>query len=698
MAGGLAGRASGIPSFATRIIPVLTKAGCNSGACHGAATGQGGFRLSLLGYDPDEDYAQITRALGGRRVDLSEPSRSLLLRKPSLDLDHDGGRKLARDSAGYAQVLSWLEAGAPRGPRDSRVVGLDVEPRELLLEPGSPRVSIRVMARLSGGAVEEVTPWALFSTNDDAVADVDRQGRVEVRGRGSTAVVVRHGGQVAAVPVAVPSPSGAGEFAGFPVQNVVDELVLEALKRLRLPPSPVCDAPTFLRRVHLDLLGRLPTAGEARDFQTNGELPEVRARKVDELLGRPEFVDFWTLRLGDLLQVGGRRSEGEAAGRYHDWLRSQVAMNRSWDAMARDLLTALGRLTEVGPAGFLASSMDPRDLGERVGRIFLGLQIGCARCHAHPTDRWTRSDYHQFAAHFAGVTVVDGRLKRHPRGEVEDPATGLPAVPRPLGGGGGSVSGNVDAREDLADWMLDPGNPYFARAFVNRVWRHLTGRGLVEPVDDLRPTNPAALPGLLDRLAADFAAGGFDLRSLIRRIATSSVYQLASTGTPMNRADDRHGSHGRIRPLPAQVLADVVAQVTGNPDTYAGAAPGTRAVQLVGTSTPSYALDVLGRCSRERDCEGPASAGGGLAQALHLLNGTTINDKLEGGIVEELLASGATLSGQVDEVYWRAYSRPPSVEERDVGVRWLESVTDRRRAMRDLVWAILNSREFGVNH
>jgi len=683
--------------FPTRILPILTKAGCNSGACHGAAVGQGGLKLSLLGYDPAQDHATLTRELGGRRLDVETPADSLFFRKATGQLDHEGGRKIKRDSEAQRAVLAWIAAGAPFGPADLRVTQIQVEPADTLLPAPGHTVQLRVLAKLSDGRSEDVTALALYSSNDDAVAEVASKGLVTTRDRGLTSIMVRYSGQAVAARIAVPFGEKTIAADDFIPGNFIDEHVLAELQRLRLPPAPLSEDAEFFRRVHLDLIGRLPEPEEVRAFLKEPPSSEKRQRVIASLLAREDFVDFWTMKFGDWLLISGRRSSEAATRAYHEWVRTQLAHNRPLDEFVRDLLLAQGSFTRSGPANFFSLATDPRDLGEHVSSMFLGTQIACARCHAHPADRWTQDDYHAFAAYFARLTKQGDTLTVSMSGEVEHPKTQKPVAPRPLGGVVGH-SDEADRRVALSAWLTSPDNPLFTRNLVNRVWKHLLGRGLVEPVDDLRPTNPASNPALLDALAKQFAQHHFDLRWLIGEIAASRTYQLSSRTTEGNRRDDRLFSHAYLKPLPSQVFADVVAQVSGIADAFPDQPKGTRAVELIGAHTPSYALDVLGRCTRERSCEAPGSAGGGLAQSLHLINGSTINDKLRGGTLTRLLGSGLSPHDLIDELYLRALSRPASAAEQAAWTPLLAQTADLAATAEDLLWALLNSREFAFNH
>jgi len=684
-------------SFATRILPVLTKAGCNTGACHGAATGQGGFKLSLLGYDPEQDHEAITRELGGRRIDLGAPDQSLLLRKPTRQLEHEGGRRIKRDSDAYRILVEWLAEGAPYGSRNTQVTRIEIKPSDgLLLKPGQSR-PLKVIAHLSDGSVEDATPLALYSSNDDGVAAVDREGVVTVKNRGLTAIMVRYSGQVAAARVGAPYQEGAAAAISFPVRNFIDEQVKVELKRLRIPPSPLCDDATFLRRVHLDVAGRLPTADEVKAFVARPATAGQRGAVIDGLLTSPDFVDFWTLKLGDLLVINSKKLGEEGARAYHAWLRQQIAENSPLDRVVRELLTAQGDSAHNGPANFHKFTTDPRDMGEFVSRTLLGTRLACARCHNHPFDRWNMDDYYHFAAYFARTGFENERLVQRPFGEVLHPKTGKAMRPQPLGGREESMERAGDRRAALADWMTARENPLFSRAIANRIWKELMGRGLVEPVDDLRPTNPPSNPALLNALAADFIRQGYDLRSLIRTITTSRTYQLSSRVNAINRQDDSCFSHAYLKLLTAQVLADAIAQATSAPEEFAGYPPGTRAVTLIDPQTPSYTLDVFGRCPRTAGCESSAQYGGGLSQALHLVNGTAVNGKTDKAL-SRLLAGPRSNRVMVEELYLSTMSRLPDARELAYWENLLSKVGSKREVLEDLLWALLNSREFAFNH
>jgi hypothetical protein len=476
-------------------------------------------------------------------------------------------------------------------------------------------------------------------------------------------------------------------------RNFIDEKVFAELSRMRIPVSPEAGDVVFLRRATLDLAGRLPTSAEVRTFIKNPD----REKLINRLIGSEAFVDFWTMKFADLLLLDSKKLGAEPARAYRDWLRQQIAHNTPMNQVAHALLTARGNLTQNAAANFQRQKTDPRDMGEFVSQTLLGIRVACARCHNHPFDRWTQADYHQFAAFFARTRVQGGELVLVERGEVRHPRTEKVVLPSPLGASKTAKADGLDYRPALADWLTRPDNPFFARAMVNRVWREMMGRGIVEPVDDLRVSNPPANPALLDALAASFIKNKFDLRRLIRNIATSRAYQLSSRTTASNRTDIQLFSHAYLKPLPAPVKADAIAQATGQPDVYAGQPKGTRAVQLLDAQVPSYTLDVFGRCPRTDNCADPTQFGGGLSSALHLINDPKLNAKL-GPAVDELLKKHPQPRALLDEMFLRTLSRFPNDKERAKCLKHIAEVKGTKEGWQDLLWALLNTREFGFNH
>jgi len=685
-------------SFRTDILPILTHAGCNAGACHGAFVGQGGFRLSLLGYDAEEDHLRITRELLGRRVDLESPDESLILRKASLRTEHEGGRRLLFSSDGYRLLREWISRGAPFGDPQQSVKGLFVEPEVLVLSRESPPSSIRVKARFSDDSEREVTHLASYQSNDEAVAMVDKAGKLRAQGSGVSSIMVRFGGHATAVRILVPFASTPASSSEAAFTHPIDQLMSETMARVRAPLTGLASDGEFLRRVYLDLTGLLPAPLVAQRFLSAPPGREKRQEKIDRLLESEEFNDLWAMRLADQFLVSGKGGGPEAPRMFHAWLRSRIKDRTSFNSLVNQLLTATGKPSDNPPAHFLFLDSDPRDLSEHIGRIFLSSQIACARCHAHPTDRWTQDDYHQFAAYFSRITKDGGSLGDSERGEVDHPKTGKPAEPRPLGEDRQAGEVGRGRRQELAQWLASPANRQFVHSFVNRVWKHLMGRGLVEPVDDLRPSNPASHPALLNALGELCVRDGMDLRKLIRVIVTSEAYQRSSRDSNQVAGVERIHAKGQVKALSAQVFVDMIAQVTGQPDNFPGQPEGTRAVQLATPQVASTALDALGRCRREQSCEGGAGGGGGLAQALHLINGSTINEKLSHGVRGLEAQTPMALRSSIEELYLRTLVRKPLVEELNHWTSLVESADSRVEGLEDLLWTLLNSREFGFNH
>lgn len=686
------------PDFDTEVLPVLTKAGCNAGACHGAAIGRGGFKLSLWGSEPAADYDAVVHELEGRRINLAQPELSLLLAKPTGRLDHGGDVRLEEDGPGEQIITAWLEAGAPRLHR-RRLVALNVTPKRVVIDP-AVSVSIHAIGSYDDGTQEDVTRWTVITPNDSAAVRVDDSGKVVVLRQGQNIVVVRYLDRVEAVELIAPLSATPVDLASQPRRNFIDEHVLERLATLRLPVSPPADDAAFLRRLCLDLTGTLPAAATVREYLSDTQTGK-RERLIERLLASEDFTEFWTLRWATLFQFDSARMNAEGVAAFQSWLREQISANARWDQTALTLLTAEGDSFAVGPANFTRASPSPRDQAELVSQALMGVRLRCANCHNHPLDRWTQDDYHGLAAIFArlerGRTVKVGA-----RGEVTHPRTGEPAVPRLPGER--MLAAGVDGREELGHWLTGSDNRYFARAMVNRLWKAMFGRGLVEPVDDLRDTNPATHPALLEQLAADFIEHGYDVRHTLRLIAQSTTYARSSRTSPENAVDDRFYSHALARPLPAAVLLDAWSSVTDVPGQYGELPEGSRAIALVDARMPALSLELLGRCPPGTVCTGDASSTGDLARALHVINGGALNDKIasQSSDLTKLLAAGRTDTELLDEFYLRALGRVPTDEERSY---WRQRLSDasgepaqRRAQWEDLLWGLLSCREFVTNH
>jgi hypothetical protein len=707
-------------SFRNHVQPILAKFGCSLGACHGAAAGQGGFKLSLRGYDDEGDYLTLTRGAFGRRITPADPARSLLLLKPTNAVPHKGGEKFKVDSPEWRTIVEWIAQGAP-GPKadDSRIRRLEIEPALITLAPGAKQ-QFTVRARFSDGHVEDVTRHVKYTATNQSVINVDDAGEVSVLGNGESAVTAWYLSQIAVGTVSAPFPHQLAPtvFEKAPRRNWIDDLVLEKLAALHLAPSPRCTDAEFLRRAFLDTCGILPTAEEARAFLAD-TAPDKRDRLIDTLLARTEFVDFWSYKWSDLLLVSSRKLRAPAMWAYYKFVRDNVATNTPWDEFARRILTAQGSTLENGAGNFFVLHEDPRELSETTAQAFLGFSMNCAKCHNHPMEKWTNNDYFGMANLFARVRFKNGSGEGEnivfstSSGELTQPLTGKPQPPRPLEGQPIAFDDPRDRRAVLAAAVTSPENPYFKRAIVNRVWAAFFGVGLVENVDDIRASNPASNEPLLTRAADFLVEKKFDLRELMRAILQSETYQRSSTALPENKADTRFYARYYSRRLMAEVALDAVAQVTRVPTPFetdvrnANQAKGTaypmgwRAMQLPDANTNNYFLKSFGRPAREVTCECERTAEPSVTQALHLSNGDTINEKLgaKESIVAQALASGKPIPQLIEDAYLAALARFPTDTERERFDRlFTDAKEDRRVLLEDTYWALLSSREFLFNH
>jgi Protein of unknown function (DUF1553)/Protein of unknown function (DUF1549)/Bacterial Ig-like domain (group 2) len=693
--------------FTREIETVLTKAGCNQGACHGAQLGRGGFRLSLLGFDPAFDHAQIVQSAEGRRVVLPEPERSILLLKPSLAMEHGGGERLKATSAGYDLVRRWLADGAPEpAPTDPHVARLEVWPLKRRMVPGESQ-QLAVRAHWSDGRVQDVTSWAQFDAVHDAIAGVSPAGLVTAKAAGEGHVMVRFAGQAVTAQVTLPY-ARLTDYPQVARHNFIDDLLVAKWRDLGLTPSPLCDDATFLRRVYLDGIGTLPTPEEVKAFLAD-KSPDKRAKAIDAVLGRPEFVDFWAVKWGDLLRINRDALQEKGMWSFHNWVRASLRDGKPMDQFAREILLAEGSTFTEGPANFYKIGRTAEDWAETAAQVFLGARIQCAKCHHHPFEKWSQDDYYGLAAFFTrlgtktsnefGIFGRETVIFPKPAGEITHPRTRGVVKPRPLGGE--PTDDEFDRRRKLADWMTGPDNPLFARNLVNRFWGYLMGRGLVEPLDDLRDTNPACAPELLDALAKDLAAHNFDLKHLLRTVMRSRAYQLDDHAAPGNEADatNTYFTRYQTKRLSAEQLADAVDFATGTRQKYQGLPAGTRAIQLPDPRVASYLMDVFGRPQRVITCECERTTQPNIAQALHLLNGDFLNKKIAdpAGRVERLMKVKAPVPAVVEELYLVTLSRPPRPDEGAKAQEWFREGPPKEVAQ-DLLWSLLNSREFLFNH
>ncbi len=690
--------------FANDLIPVFTTAGCNGGGCHGAAIGRGGFKLSLFGGDPKADHESIVRQLAGRRVNLARPQESLVYLKPTAATKHGGKQALDDSGEGARLLLRWIEQGA-RYLTQRTLVRVEVGPLRHTARALGSSILLTATAHYADGSTRDVSRWTVFRAEDPSAVRVEA-GTAKVLRRGRHIVVARYLGEVRPVELIVPMTGGTVDLAAEPRRNFIDVEVLETLASLAVPVSGMADDATFLRRVTLDLTGRLPAVDRVGRFLADGDAAK-RATLVDELLGSQEFVEYWTLQLAKLLRIRSQQKKGlititpQAARAYHEWLAQQIRDNVGYDGLARSLILAQGHSVETGQANFYRTVEDPRAQTEFVTELFMGSRMRCANCHNHPLDRWTQDDYHGLTAIFAKI----GReqvVKLSPIGKAIHPVTGQPAAMR-IPGERLLPAETRDGRRALADWLTSKENPYFAKAIVNRLWKAMMGRGLVEPVDDFRGTNPATHPVLLTKLADDFVSHAYDLRHTLRRIATSAAYARSADATAGNIADDRYYSHARRRKLEPEVLADAISDVLGVADRYGREPDGTRAVALHDASIESDALDILGRCGRKASCEGAGAPVGALPRKLHLFNGALLNERLgvSGGRLDESIRAGHAPAQIVAEFYLAALGRHPSRTERRFWAEQIDAVDasdGRRGLLEDFVWSLLACSEFQTNH
>jgi hypothetical protein len=721
------------PSFLNDVMPIFTRYGCNQGACHGKGTGQNGFRLSLRGYAPEMDFEYLTRELSARRVNALAPEESLLLRKALGTTPHAGGRVLTAGSPAHRVLLEWIRAGAPGpGSDEPSVIAVKALPGERTLRPGE-EFQLAIRAFYSDATSRDVTSLARFDSNDSGIATVDVDGMVHVLRSGETAVRATFQGQVGVVIVTVPFDRAVDAQRLAPRNNFIDEHVFDKLAALHVEPSDLSSDAEFLRRVYLDTIGLLPTPGEARAFLID-DRPDRRARLIDALLERPEFVDYWTLFFDDLLQNRRERDHDVRGPKnvraFHYWLREQVAANRHWDDLAREILTAKGSTTTNPAVGYfvvaIGENLPPErsDVVASVAQTFLGTRMVCARCHNHPLERYTQDDFYHLAAYFSRLRLerpdspakattllanagADGKPRIDPVG-VTQPRTGRFLRPQALDRRAADFDPADDPRRQLVEWMTDPHNEYFSGAMVNRIWKHFLGAGLVEPVDDLRASNPPSNTELWAALNKEFVAHHFDLKHLMRVILNSRTYQLTSATRPGNAEDTRFYSHYYPRRLSAEVLLDSLCEATGTPEQFDGYPVGIRVAQMPETGLKTYFLPLFGKSERVTACACEASADITMPQLLNLQNGQTtiykINDG-KGRLNRMLRDKSWTDDAVVDELYLATLSQPAPEAikvrmrmEQINNFRKGEEFRSREEVFRDLFWALLNSKEFGFNH
>lgn len=693
--------------FTNDIVPLLSKQGCNSGNCHGKAIGQNGFKLSLFGFDPAFDYGALVHEGRGRRISAAAPDDSLMLLKPAGGMAHGGGVRFSPDSEPYKLLRQWLEQGAPWGEEDApRAVRLEVSPAEQIVT-GKAEFPLKIVAHFSDGSTRDVTATARYDSQQPMMLEVSASGVVTTSGQvGEGAIMVRYGDLVATSHFTQPYGTALADdaYASFQPKTYIDELVLAKWKKLHIAPSPACSDDEFLRRVCLDVMGTLPTPQEVRDFLADAS-PDKRDRLVERLLERPEYADYWAHRFAEILRVKvGDSSFKDHTVKFHGWIRQSLADNKPYDQFVREILTVSGKRAENPQMDWYRQAISNQVRVEDTAQAFLGLRVSCANCHNHPFENISQTDYWRFAAFFARVGSVTygsvDEIKLDENGMVKHPRTEQPLKPRGLGAAYGAAEMEYikgeDPRLKLADWMAAPDNPYFAPAICNRIIGHYLDVGLIDPVDDMRATNPASNPELLDRLAKDFIEHKFNLKHLMKLVMTSRVYGLSSNPIDTNKLDMRNYARHYPRRLSPHVLMDAIDGATGVPTKFDDYPEIKKALLLPNEKGRSDFLDMFGRSSRDTPCECETSLSPNLSQVLYLLHAEEIQRKLadKDGICGQLAKSGKSSDEMVQELFLRTFSRLPRADEQAEAVSLLDTAKDKQPVIEDLLWTLMNSKEF----
>ncbi len=701
-------------SFINDVLPVLSKAGCNAGSCHAKPDGQNGFKLSVFAYDPKSDFAGIVKADRSRRVFPALPEESLLLKKATLAVEHEGGQRIEAGSAAHQTLVKWIREGMPyTRTNEPALVEIKVTPRERVYRKGETQ-RLRVEARYSDGRVRDVSDLAEFASNDKETARVDENGLVKAGNySGEASVVARFMGLVDVSRVTVPADKLLPDslYAALPVNNEIDRLVYTRLKTLGIAPSVGCTDAEFLRRASLDATGVLPTAEQAREFLAD-KSSDKRKKLIDRLLAHPAYADLWAVKWGDWIRPNPSRVGVKPVYLLDQWLRESFRANKPYDQFVRELLTATGSSHKYGPVALFRDKRDPIDATSFVGQIFLGTRLECAKCHHHPNEKWGQTEYFQLAAYFGqtkrkgqGISApISGEAEFMwfaPGGDVKHPVTGEVMKPKPLDGPAPQLADRTDPRGELVNWMTQPDNPFFARSAVNRVWAQFFGRGIVDPMDDMRASNPPVNEPLLDWLARDFVAHRFDLKQLIRTIMSSHVYQLSSLPNEYNQGDTKYFSRAYRRRLPAEVLLDAVSDVTGAAEKFQGLPEGARALDTWNHKLDSEFMDAFGRPNASAECPCERDTKTSVVQALHLMNSKRLQSKIasDDGRARALAKGTLTEKEIVNELYLSIYNRPPIDDELSVALKVFSAKdATRQTATEDVMWALLNSAEFVFNH
>ena len=722
--------------FGTDVVPILTKLGCNGGGCHGKATGQNGFRLSLFGFEPEFDYEAIVKESRGRRLSPAAPEHSLLLTKGTSAVPHGGGKRLAADSDDYRILRQWISQGAtPPKASDPHLLQIEISPQEAVLNVNDTQ-PLHVTATFSDGQTRDVTRQVVYQSNEPAIATISDDGLIQTTSQhGLFSVMARFGEQIATFHAAVPFVSDPEqrkavekELQSIESQLASDEAVnsnstskpspidrhlFAQWRKLGIIPSPPTDDATFLRRASIDICGTLPTHEEVTAY-LNDTSPDKRERLIDRLLNQPEYANYFSLKWADILQNrgAGYATSKQRAGTtlFASWIKDSLESNKPYDQFVSEILTATGSQNENPPAIWYRTVRKSPEYVESVSQAFLGVRVQCAQCHHHPTERWSQSDYYGLAAVFSRVgrkggfadaeVPTDEIIYLKEVGEVTHPRTGEVLKPQPLGGSPFAIGLQDDPRESLARWMTHAENPFFARTMVNRMWAHFLGRGIVHPIDDARSTNPPSNPELMNALADDFVASGYDVKHLIRTITNSYAYRLNSAPDPGNAGDTQTFARFYARRLPAEVILDGISQVLDVPTVFPGVPAGTRAIELPDENVAAHFLDVFGRPTRMSACECERVDAPALTQALELVNSTEIQRKLTEvtGYAQQLAGRDLPNEAIAEEIFVRVFARNPRPEELKAASEYLASQSDRGEACRSLLWSLLATNEFLFNH
>ena len=692
-------------SFQLDVMPVFMKAGCNTGSCHGAARGKDGFRLSLFGFDPDGDYHRLTREISDRRINLAVPEECLMISKATGQVPHTGGKRFSTESEYCQTLLRWLAARAPRDPGEvPKVESIEIYPRGAVLNRVGATQRVTVRAFYADGTDRDVTSLAFFMSNNENSATITQEGLVTAGKRGEAFIMARFDTHTVGTPFIVLTEGLEFTWNETPEYNYIDMLMHNKFRKLRIHPSEICSDEQFLRRASLDITGTLPTVEQYHSFMESTD-SDKRNKLVEELLDRKEFVEIWVMKWAELLQI---RSSNAVSYKsmllYYNWLQDKIANNVPMDQMVQELLAAKGGTFANAATNYYQNETDTLKVAENVAQVFMGIRIQCAQCHNHPFDRWTMDDYYSFAAFFSQIGrkgTEDPREKivfNSGSGEVKHPVGGRVMPPKFLGGEMPDIGGK-DRREVMAQWLASADNPYFSRNLANIVWAHFFGRGIVDEVDDVRISNPAVNPELLEALADRFTDYQYDFKKFVRDICTSRTYQLSTQTNATNESDTRNFSHAALRRVRAEVLLDTISQVTRTKNKFRGLPMGARAVQIADGNTSTYFLTTFGRARRESVCSCEVKMEPNLSQALHLLNGETLHSKIQQGkVVEQLLAENKTPESIIDDLYLRCLTRKPTDKEKQNLIAIVAEQENLQQTLEDTFWALLNSREFVFNH